>query len=88
MTYIRKAGVGGRLSPAVLQVVGPVEVLALIAPWPLQTHTVLQTPLHGQDARHVGMTHYRPRLSVSGEIIQSYLEVDLTVDLEREHVTF
>ena len=48
--YIRKAGVGGRFSPTLLQVVGPVKVLAPVAAGPLQGHAVLQAPLDGQDA--------------------------------------
>lgn len=83
-SYVGEAGVGGRLRPAVLQVVGPVEVLALVASRSLHTHAVLQTPLHRQDARRVGVTHDRPRLHVGGEVVQRHLEVDLIVDLKRK----
>lgn len=82
-SYIREAGVRGRFCPALLQVVSPVEVLAFVASGPLQTHAILQTPLDGQNARRVGVTHDRLRLRVKGEIIQRYLEVDVVVDLKR-----
>ncbi len=83
-SYIREAGVRGRLCPALFQVVGPVKVLALIAPGPLQTHAILHTPLDGQDARRVGVTHHKLWFSIAREIIQRYLEVDLIVDLKRK----
>lgn len=82
-TYVGEAGVRGCLSPAVLQIVSPVKVLALIARGPLQTYTVLQTPLHGQDAGCAGVTHHKSWLSVNREIVQRHLEVHLIVDLKR-----
>lgn len=83
-SYIREAGIGSCLGPALLQVIGPVEVLALVSWRPLQTHAVLQAPLDGQDARRVGVTHHRPRLSLNREVVQRDLEIDVVVDLRRE----
>lgn len=67
-----------------LQVVGPVEVLALVAVGSLQGHAVLQTPLHREDARRVGVTHHGARLGVDAVIVQRYLEVGVVVDLKGE----
>lgn len=64
-----------------LQVVGPVEVLALVAVGSSQSHAVLQTPLHGEDAQRVGVTHHGARLGVGAVIVQRYLEVGVVVDL-------
>lgn len=83
-SYVRETGVGSCLGPALLQVVGPVEVLALGSRRPLQTHAVLQAPLDGQDARGAGVTHHGPRLSVNREVVQRDLKVDVVVDLRRE----
>lgn len=85
-SYIRKAGVGSRFSPALLQVVRPVKVLTLVTPRPLQNHRVLETPLDRQEARRVGVTHHGPRLGVSRELIQRHLEEALTVDLKWKEV--
>lgn len=82
--YVRKVGVGRRLAAGPLQVVGPVEVLALVAPRPLQSHAVLQTPLDGQDAGRVGVTQHGARLGVGREVVQGHLEVHLVVDLRRK----
>lgn len=50
--------------------------------WPLQSNTILQTPLHWQDARWVSVTHHMSGRGFSCEVINCDLKVVFIIDLQ------